>query len=641
MNTSDTLSSLAMLKVNADTQGRDYLDYIVPFVCYVLDRHRPEHIVDASVRVLLKTEFGLNLPIHAVELVLRRLAKRKLLRRSHNTFHIAGPIPYGPVEERRATARRQQSVVVSRLREFVKDRHELTWTEQEASDSLLGYVGHFAVECLRTFARGDALPEVSPTSTRNLFVVGTFIAHAYSLEPDVFDCIVVFVKGNMLANALLCADLESLERNFGKVVFYLDTPLILRLFRLWGEHRHAAAVELLDQLRNLKAIVAVFDHTVGEIQRVLQSCEANIDNPKAGNWRMITAMRKSGIKVSDIAMLRGTLAKNLTSFDIVQHDNPPYLEKYQIDEGVLQKALDEDIGYLNPRALQDDVNSVRSIYALRKGNRPLHLEDCTAALVTPNAALAETVYHFGQDKESAREISPVITDFSLANIAWLKAPLRSPELPMFELMADCYAALEPKKALWNKYIDEIDRLRARGNITADEHEVLRSSLVAREELMNLTLGSEEALTEQTLSEILERVRSDLTKEKDEELQVEKALHITTEQERVRLLLKSEKTRKRVYDFAVSLGWWLSRGLISLLVIFLATSAAFSAFGSQPLTGIPWWINLPIILLLLAGALWGIVSNFAGMTFNELSRKLEGWFQRRFYHALCSWLQVDE
>jgi hypothetical protein len=271
----------------------------------------------------------------------------------------------------------------------------------------------------------------------------------------------------MLANALVCSDLQSLERKLTGVTFYLDTPLVMWLFKFWGEYRFAAAIELLDQLRNLKATIAIFDHTTAEIQRVLQACEGNIDNAKASNWRMIAAMRQAGIKKSDITIVKGSLAKTFDSLGIFQHDDPPYTAEFQIDENVLQKTLDEDIRYLNPRALQDDVNSVRSVYALRKGKRPLHLEDCIAVLVTSNTALAETVSQFGHDQESLREISPVITEFSLANIAWLKAPLRAPELPRFELMADCYAALEPKRELWAKYLDEIERLRNRGNISAD------------------------------------------------------------------------------------------------------------------------------------------------------------------------------
>lgn len=70
----------------------------------------------------------------------------------------------------------------------------------------------------------------------------------------------------------------------------------------------------------------------------------------------------------------------------------------------------------------------------------------------------------------------MIADFSLANLAWLKAPLAAPELPRLEVMAACHAALEPPDALWSKYITEIDRLEAQGGITARDHEVLRYSL---------------------------------------------------------------------------------------------------------------------------------------------------------------------
>jgi hypothetical protein len=100
-----------MLKVNADTQGKDYLDYIVPFVCYVLEKNRPRRITDVATQNFLKEEFGLNLPVQAVGLVLRRLAKRRVLKRDSNTFTISGPIPVGKTDERRATARRQQKVV--------------------------------------------------------------------------------------------------------------------------------------------------------------------------------------------------------------------------------------------------------------------------------------------------------------------------------------------------------------------------------------------------------------------------------------------------------------------------------------------------------------------------------------------------
>ena len=99
----------------------------------------------------------------------------------------------------------------------------------------------------------------------------------------------------------------------------------------------------------------------------------------------------------------------------------------------------------------------------------------------------------------------MITDFSLANMAWLKAPLGAPAVPMTELLAFSYAALEPPMGLWEKYLSEIDKLTEQGKITARDHQLLRSSWLASEELVNLTLGEEDALTEQTITETLKRV----------------------------------------------------------------------------------------------------------------------------------------
>jgi hypothetical protein len=130
-----------------------------------------------------------------VELVLRRLAKRRLLKRGHNRYRISGPIPIGALEERRAAARRQQAVVLNRLREFAKQTHDVTWSEAEATEAFLGYLSHFAVECLRTFTRGIALPDLTPSPADKRFVVGSFITHVYASEPAVFECVVVFVKG--------------------------------------------------------------------------------------------------------------------------------------------------------------------------------------------------------------------------------------------------------------------------------------------------------------------------------------------------------------------------------------------------------------------------------------------------------------
>ena len=82
-------------------------------------------------------------------------------------------------------------------------------------------------------------------------------------------------------------------------------------------------------------------------------------------------------------------------------------------------------------------------------------------------------------------------------------------IPITQLMAFSYAALQPSGDLLNKYLNEIEKLEAKGNISERDHQLLRSSPLASTELMNLTLGDDELLTEETVTEILERVTSEI------------------------------------------------------------------------------------------------------------------------------------
>ena len=74
-----TITSLALLKVNLDTRRADYVDYLVPFVARVLSDISDRFIVTEAVSPLIASSFGLQLPHHTLELVIRRLAKRGYL----------------------------------------------------------------------------------------------------------------------------------------------------------------------------------------------------------------------------------------------------------------------------------------------------------------------------------------------------------------------------------------------------------------------------------------------------------------------------------------------------------------------------------------------------------------------------------
>jgi len=65
-----TLTSLAILKVDLDEGFRDYLDYLVSFSLFSLEKNKPDPVTDTQLVGFLKDDFGLNIPRRGCQLVL-------------------------------------------------------------------------------------------------------------------------------------------------------------------------------------------------------------------------------------------------------------------------------------------------------------------------------------------------------------------------------------------------------------------------------------------------------------------------------------------------------------------------------------------------------------------------------------------
>ena len=201
----------------------------------------------------------------------------------------------------------------------------------------------------------------------------------------------------------------------------------------------------------------------------------------------------------------------------------------------------------------------------------------------------------------------MITDFSLANMAWLKSPLGAPAVPMTGLLAFSYAALQPSKELLEKYLSEIENLEKQGKITERDHQLLRSSQLAQAELMNLTLGEEDALTEQTVTETLKRVTEEIKKEESNKYRMERAAHQETQEQlaeqRTIKTLVQERLYWRCQRRATVCAWCASTIIVVLLTGGLAAGVGLRS--NNPIVG---WLLVAasgvLILLTLGNLIFG-------------------------------------
>jgi len=613
-----------MLKVSID-HGRDYLDYLKPYVALVLGEAPPERITDAAVAECLQSLCGLVIPVRSVQLVLQRLSRAGFLVRESGSYKIANAIPYDGVVASRVAAQRHINAVLFSLIEYAKKEAKKDIDEDEAIDCIISFLAEFSIPCLKSYLRGTTLPTPAAKSDWQVTLVSQFVTHI-GATPDLFDWFMELAQGHMLANALLCPDLNAVTTTYKDVVFYLDTPLLIQFLGLEGDPERLAMEELVLLLKSLSGVVACFSHTLDELVHAIKQSAEFIDHPK-GRGTIVMEARRSAVSKSDLVLAAGKAQETIERGGVKVIDAPSYDErhrKFEIDARTFTAVLNESVRYNNENAKEYDVKSVRSIYVLRGGSSPVSVEKARAVLVTSNVSFARAAYEYGKNFEQSKEVSTVITDFSLANIAWLKAPLSAPSLPRKEVISFAYAAQKPTMEFWSKVLLETDKLERSGTISARDHQLLRSNPIAQTELMRLTLGQDDALTAETITETVARVTEEIQSEGNAKAVAERRLR-----EEIQASLSSERERldrikSTVFKECSRLA---AREATELSILVWLTQFAIALYGVLAILGASDGIGWAVLLIAiasgvvrLAGVRWDLKPVKLGPAYREWRTK---------------------
>ncbi len=630
-----TLTSLAMLKVQID-QGGDYLDYLKPFVLWVLEKDDLDLITDDEISNQLRDKCGLLIPNRTVQIVLKRLARAGYIKKETRVYTVKKQITTN-FDTEKAAAHRSISAVVFGLIEFSQSNSKKQITEEESIDSIITFLSKFSIGCLKSFLQGTALPQVSDENWKFL-LVSQYIKKIHIEKPERFDSFIVLVKGHMLANALLCPDLQNVSQSYKKVTFFMDTPLLLQMIGLGINGQGQATHELVSLVKNLEGQLAYFRHTLTETINVIKKSAEFIDSDLGSGSVVITA-RKTGKTKSDLILLAEHVEENLEKFNVKVVETPSYINKFQIDESAFESILDTEVGYIyNPYAKNYDINSVRSIYVLRGTKKPRTIEECKAVLVTSNTAFAKAAYEYGKSIEASSDISTVITDFTLTNISWLKAPHGAPTLPHKEVIAFAYAALSPSSDFFNKVLNVAEQLESTGEISARDHQILRSSHVAQEELMGMTLGEDSALTKENITDTLSRISSEIKQEESDKLNREKEEHNRTRNSLREEKERNQKTVERIYWRSKEQATWIS----GFAIIFIAACILYGVFIGYKFEEDNWWENFLTIKFVGTGIFFiFVVANLCiGTTIENLYQLLCKRIGKFIFKRKCNSLGID-
>ena len=622
MTSTATLTSLAILRVNLEEQRGDYLENLRPFILQILFDHHPDPVTDVIVTDYIRSDFGLVIPNRSIHQVLLRLvADRGVnIQESYGKIRIVGKLDDPGISDKQEDANIAIQAILDDLQEFSQTTSRPIRDSEQAVAAVTTFLSQFDITCLSAYLRGTAIPSTLRSERSSIVLISDYVQHIQEVDQAMFERFLILVKGHMLANALMCPDLDEVTDMYENVTFYLDTPLLVHLLGFESEQEETATRHLVDLVSDLGGTFSVFAHTFDELEAVIRRAAQEIEENSPRTPIAYEAI-KCGTTAVQLRIAAAKLEYQLNAINIIIEGTPPYNIGYQIDEIEFGEILDEKIGgYRSDKARSSDINSVRSIYVIRRDDPARSLEKSRAVMITSNDGFAQAAWDFGKTHLASQHISTVITDFSLANLAWLKTPVEADNLPITQMLAFSYAALRPPDDFWRKYLLEIDRLKEERVISQDEHILMRSYELTKRELMHLTLGEDAALKDETVTQAAERITRKVRGEADSALKRERDRH------KVTLDLLNFETDKMDESRQIVLQWCTRIARVFSWIV--AALVAFIIIG-----GVIWGVLVhstnPVIVWAFGIALSvTFVANLLGLIFGWNVKNSRAWLQDR-------------
>jgi len=627
----NAIVSLAILKVNFD-ERKDYLETFVPIVAEAIRCAKSEIVSIYDIQSEIRKNFGLNIPQNAVKAILKKAKKENFIyidkgmyKRNNSKLKT---MDFHSVQQGML---KKQEQVVNALVEHCNTKFSLKWSYNEAEIALQDYIEDNQIFRLKN----RIIPKVENKENCTRYYVALFIQQLLDDNSYLLEYLDDAIKGMMISATLFVTDAARIRENFKETNVYLDTTFIIYSLGYAGKTRQEPCKELLAMLYESGARIRCFSHTVLEIDGVLTACASKIANKDlySAYGPSIEYFITEGKTSSDIMLLVSQLERNMNLINIKITDTPPYNNRCYIDEQDLNSKLSEEIGYRNVNAIERDVDSVSAILRLRKGKNYARIEDCRALFVTTNSNLVNFINSYLNKGEEINGAMPLISDYTLTNLLWLKSPMKIPDLPRKKIIADCFAATQPDERLWNKYIEEINKLSKYGEIKEDESYYFKYAPLMKGVFMEVTESNGEVICEGTVKEIMELSRKRIEVEARRDLEEKnKVLE--------KKLKDASKSEEKQYDNIEAFARKQAKNTGSVISIVLMAAVIIALLCSLPIvTFSKFNINVKIVALvaLVVFIILTLINLWRGTTIKEIANH----FEEKKYISIIKQIKRDK
>lgn len=481
---------------------------------------------------------------------------------------------------------------------------------------------------------------------------GSYVSNLAENRPEDFDFIVSLSLCNIMKQAAFYTG--DAKGSFEGLNIYLDSPMVFALLDMDSQSRARSCKLLINKMIDSKCIVQIFDHNLSEIEGIISraagwASSVNYDISKANNIaKFFRDKEMSEQEISEYCIsLRDKLSQlkiliKTTDYDVYEH-------QFQEDENKIYMMIEQKFREQNQEiskernsSIRIDVRSIIMVYRARRGQLSAHIQSSREIMLTLNGTIANVSKAYASSLNTAASHIPACISADLfGTVLWLFSPVDLMEYHRKQLLADCYIAMKPTKAMLNKYVESLEAARNAGELDDAKFYFMRSHSVVNDALMNVTKGDYARFTSQTYIDVYNEIearaekryrneaeehaltRNELTSLQDERQTDQKIItDLTMKVEELSQQLKNKN--KRDFEKKRDL-WGAVLTLVLLGVPFLLTYGGIEIVKSQ-------FTSLNFSTTIIVGALI-VVLFIVGILF----KKAKNWC----YFIAGNWLQRHE
>ncbi len=580
-----TIISLAIIKSHWEKNKSDYIDNFIPFTAAILNDKGYEKIDLDNFQSDFKERYGLDIPKNALITIFNRARKKGIVKRNQGEFVFDKEKSSTSIKHiESADVERKFNKVISSIKKFGKEEHELSVSEDEIEKALLSFLKQHDLDILFAAKDHSVLPNVK--STKKLkYLISSFALFAAKEEPILFQFLIDISVGHALSGAILYSEFSSFSGKLKDLNIYFDTPLILGLLGFSGEFKRSSIEELVKILNEEKANVYILETTRSEVDHILNDAltwlqKGIYDLEKAS--RLLRHCHREGVTASDLEQKILSIDRILDEYSIVSTTVPDHVsnEKFQINEEELKRTIKRTYNniitnydynnYSKEGTINRDVKVLSGIYRFREGYKPKVIKDSKHLFITSNTALAFASKVFESKENGSHFTIPTcLTDVFLGTVIWLQSPQKIENLNTKRFIADCYSATQPSTELIKKYMIEVEKLKSERKINNDEYYILRTHRASLNLLEKNTMGDPEAFDGSSTAEILDTIMFSIKGEEEEKLKNEEKAHSKTKNELDLILAEKQRITETLNKKAEKISKGISQIIFVLMIVITA------------------------------------------------------------------------